>query len=338
MADNTVDVRSRRWLITINNPLDKGYTHDELKKILGKFSCIYWCMSDEEGLKEHTPHIHIYMHLSGAARWSTCNRRFSGGVCQPAKGTPQQCRDYVFKEGKYSGSEKEDTNFKESHEEYGDCPQMRDQKSDGYSELLDMVESGMSTMEIIKEYPWYLTQIDRIDKLRQMHLQEKYKLERRELEVIYIWGPPAVGKTRFVMDTYGYDKVYRITDYQHPFDSYNYQDVVAFEEFHNSLDIVEMLKYLDVYPVEASARYYNRQLVFHKVYILTNVDLRDQYKYYQLNDHLTWKAFIRRINQVWVMTGQETVKMSTKDYLREYFPVFTDYTPFEDTKEVRYDR
>ena len=40
------DTTSRKWQVTINNPLEKGYTHDKIKEILGKYkNCIYWCIS-----------------------------------------------------------------------------------------------------------------------------------------------------------------------------------------------------------------------------------------------------------------------------------------------------
>jgi hypothetical protein len=30
----TTDTRSRKWQLTINNPTEKGYTHDKLKDLL----------------------------------------------------------------------------------------------------------------------------------------------------------------------------------------------------------------------------------------------------------------------------------------------------------------
>ena len=44
------DTRSRKWQLTINNPIEKGFTHDKIKEILSEFSSlVYWCMSDEVG-------------------------------------------------------------------------------------------------------------------------------------------------------------------------------------------------------------------------------------------------------------------------------------------------
>lgn len=57
------DVRSRKWLITINNPSEKGFNHNAIKAQLQLFkNCIYWCMSDEVGKEGDTiPHTHFHM-------------------------------------------------------------------------------------------------------------------------------------------------------------------------------------------------------------------------------------------------------------------------------------
>ena len=70
------DSQSRKWQITINNPLDKGYDHARIVEELAKIkSCVYWCMSDEIGSTHHT---HIYIACSSAVRFSTLKNRFNG--------------------------------------------------------------------------------------------------------------------------------------------------------------------------------------------------------------------------------------------------------------------
>lgn len=55
------DSQSRKWQITINNPTEKGLTHDKLKMILAEMkSVIYWCMADEIG-ENGTYHTHLYL-------------------------------------------------------------------------------------------------------------------------------------------------------------------------------------------------------------------------------------------------------------------------------------
>lgn len=329
------DTQSRKWLITINNPIEKGYSHEFLTTQLFKFkSCVYWCMSDEIG-ENNTYHTHIYIQCSSGVRFSTIKKRFDGGHFDMAHGTGQQNRDYVFKEGKWKGTDKEETNLKETHEEWGEIPLERQGARNDLSDLYDMIKSGMTTYDILEEAPQYIMQFDKIDKVRQTVLESKYRDTWRDIHTEYLWGLTGAGKTRSVMEKYGYSNVYRVTDYQHPFDAYKGQDVVIFEEFRSSLYLDDMLKYLDGYPVEFPARYNNKQACFTKVYIISNIDLRSQYRNVQVNEPMSWQAFLRRIDSVKVFNDGQVVEMETQQYIKEYFPFF-GRTPF-DKEEIEKD-
>lgn len=327
--------RSRKWQLTINNPLQHSMTHEEIKVNLSKFkNCIYWCMCDETG-ENGTYHTHIYFQCSECTRFQTVKKRFSAAHIEYVKGTAQENRDYIRKEGKYLGTAKAETNHPDTFEEYGVMPVERGYKKENdFADLFDMIKDGMSLYEIVKECPQYLLQTDKLERAILMIRQESAKTTWRDLDVTYIWGPTGTGKTRYVMETFGYDKVYRVTDYDHPFDSYQGQDIVCFEEFRSSLRIEDMLKYLDGYPVEFPARYSNKQALFHKVYIVSNIDLKDQYYLIQDSQEFTWKAFLRRIHKVCFMPEFGVRKeYLTSDYMADGFsPLYGD-SPFDDHKE-----
>ena len=61
-SGNLDAVQSRKWLITINNPLDHGYSHEQIESIMAtvKGASLYWCMCDEEGDECETLHTHIF--------------------------------------------------------------------------------------------------------------------------------------------------------------------------------------------------------------------------------------------------------------------------------------
>lgn len=94
----------RRWQITINNPIDKGWTHEALKNVLQEMSVVYWCMADEQASTFHT---HIYVVFKNQVRLETMCNKFKGGHFDVCEGNSRQNRDYVFKEGKWLDSEKE---------------------------------------------------------------------------------------------------------------------------------------------------------------------------------------------------------------------------------------
>lgn len=326
MSETNKNTRSRKWLVTINNPIEKGWTHETLKSVLQEFSTlVYWCMADE---KNETFHTHLYFVLKNQIRRSTLDNKLKGGHFDKPNGTSQENRDYVFKEGKWLDTEKGTTNYRDSHEEWGEIPQERQGKRTDIAELYELIKDGLSNYEIMESNPKYMLHMDKVEKARQAVREEEYKDKWRNLEVTYIYGTTGSGKTRGVMEKYGYSNVYRVTDYDHPFDSYKGQDVVIFEEFRSSLAIDDMLKYLDGYPVELPARYMNRIACFTKVYIITNIDIRYQYPNMQKLQPETWNAFLRRIHTVKVYNGHATAEMPLQKYLDCENP-FIITTPFD---------
>lgn len=290
--------QSRKWQITINNPADKGFTHDRMKEILaGMKSVIYWCMADEIG-ENGTYHTHIYLQGRGGINFDTVKKRFDGGHFEVAKGTASQNRDYVSKSGKWEKDKKHETQVPGTFEEWGSLPVERQGARNDLADIYDMIKNGMTNYQIMEEMPDVMLQLDKLEMARQTVRDAEFADVWRNLDVQYIYGDTGSGKTRSVMEKYGYRNVYRVTDYRHPFDSYMGQDVILFEEFRSSLPLGDMLKYLDGYPVVLPCRYTNRQACFTKVYISTNIPIGSQYPEIQRESIGDFLAFLRRIGSV----------------------------------------
>lgn len=185
------------------------------------------------------------------------------------------------------------------------------------AELYQLILDGMSNAEIIAYNSDFIIYYDKLDRIRMDLLTEKYKYERRvELKTIYISGATGTGKTRGVLDTYGDEHCYRITDYKHPYDSYICQKVMVFDEFRSQLSISHVINVLDVYPVSLSARYSNRYATHRTAVLISNLRLEEQYTDAQTYDPETWKAFLRRIHQVkhYNADGSIEVYNSVQDY------------------------
>ena len=328
MAENK-DPKTRKWLLTINNPLDKGFTHDVIKDYLNHLNLEYWCLSDEIG-EEGTYHTHIFMYRSNALRASTIAKYFPSKIAHRdlANGTCVQNRNYVFKIDKFLNSEKGATNLRDTHEEWGEMPIERQGRRNDLEDLYDMIKSGMSNAQIIEDNPQYMMCIEKIERARLTIQEDMYKSIWRDLYVEYIYGKTGAGKTRSIMEQYGYENVYRVTDYMHPFDSYKGQSVVIFEEFRSSLRIEDILKYLDGYPCELPARYMNKVACFTKVYIISNIELLEQYPFIQKEQIETWNAFLRRIHSVRVFANNTIYEESVSNYLNGFKPWLSD-SPFD---------
>lgn len=259
---------TRRYQLTINNPKEHGFDHDTIKAILAKGAkLLYWCMSDEEG-KEETYHTHLYLVFCNAVMFKTLKNKFpTAHIEVPQWGTNSENYAYIRKEGtKYhkdanghyeytdaQGKVHVGTNFSDTFEESGDLPPDAKQGDRNDLRMLyKLIASGEDNAQILGEHPEYLRDISHIDRTRQTILEEKYRNVFRRMNVTYISGPTGVGKTRSVREGCGYANCYSVSDYKHPFDGYRGQAAILFDEFHNSLPLVNMLWLLGLFPVGLS--------------------------------------------------------------------------------------
>lgn len=319
------------YQLTINAPIEKGYTHQHILDVFrNQFkTLIYLCMADEQGTQFHT---HIFVVFASRVRFSMLKRYFPESHIEKCKGSVSDNVNYVRKTGKWEHTAKQEKRIEKTFEEYGTQPPDSKGRRSDMSELYQMVLDNMTNAEILAQNQDYILQIDKIDKVRTTVLAERFKdTVRLDLEVIYISGKTGTGKTRGVLEKNGYSNVYRVTDYLHPFDSYNGQPVIAFDEFRSSLKIKEMLLYCDIYPIELPSRYANKFACYNKVYIISNWILEKQYPEIQKEDKESWKAFLRRIHKViHYESPQKVVEYSS---VQEYMERSTDFRTL-DSEEI----
>ena len=157
----------------------------------------------------------------------------------------------------------------------------------------------MSNVEIVEYNPRLVTKLKDMDALRTAFLYEQNRKKLRNVEVTYIYGDTGSGKSRYVLEKHGFENVYRVTDYKHPFDNYQTEEVIVFEEFRNSIKLEQMLNYLDIYPMTLPCRYNNKQACYTKIYILSNWDYYMQYSAIRQDSahRDTYDAWNRRIHK-----------------------------------------
>lgn len=293
------ETSSRKYLLTINNPMEHGFDHALIRQNLEQLKgCIYWCLCDEVG-EEGTPHTHIYAAFRNQVMFSTMKRHFYAAHIDAVRGSHSESRAYVRKDGKWLDSKKAETNLPETFEESGAPPDEPDRRMKQSEAILAMVEDGASDSEIVRTYPSAMYHLNRIEQTRQTFLGDTYREQWRTLHVEYIWGATGVGKTRSVMDKHGYKNVFRVTNYAHPFDGYRGERVLLFDEFRSSLPLADMLKYLDGYPLMLPCRYADKVACFTEVYIVSNIPLEQQYPNVQAEEPASYAAFMRRINEAY---------------------------------------
>ncbi len=329
------DTQSFMYQLTINNPKEKGWTHEHILKVLREnFKTLtYVCMADEMGSCYHT---HIFVVFASRVRFSMVKRYFEEAHIEKCKGNVSVNIQYVQKSGRWQNDESEqEKKIEGTFEEYGTRPPDTKGKRSDMSELYQMVMDNLTDAEILSQNQDYILQLPLISRVRTTLLAEKYKdTVRLDLEVIYVSGATGAGKTRGILKKHGYSEVYRVTDYIHPFDSYNCQPVIAFEEFRSSMRISEMLLYCDIYPIDLPARYSNKYACYNTVYLVSNWCLEKQYTEVQRDDKESWEAFLRRIHKVIIYSKNGSVKEydSVEAYLNR-----GEFTEIDDDVKVPFD-
>ena len=298
MENNT---QARKWALVINNPLEAGLDHAAIREILRRFSPAYFCMADEIATTG-TYHTHIFLLAPSPIRFSTIKNRFPTAHIEKAYGSAKANRAYILKEGHWADTDKAETSVSGTFEEWGDLPAEKEEEAPEMFKLIQDLRAGKSVMEIIEDNPKLAFRIREIETLRQAILEEKYSAENRALEVTYLYGASGTGKTRGIFEKHDRKSVCRITDYGSRngvrFDAYHCQDVLVLEEFHSQIPISAMLNYLDIYPLTLPARYTDRTACYTKVYITSNIPLEEQYRDIQRYQMETWRAFLRRVQNV----------------------------------------
>lgn len=295
------NAQSRKWALVINNPLEAGLDHAAIREILYRFSPAYFCMADEIATTG-TYHTHIFLFSPSPMRFSTVKNRFSTAHIEKAYGSAKANRAYILKEGHWADTDKAETSVSGTFEEWGDLPAEKEEEAPEMFKLIQDLRAGKSVMEIIEDNPKLAFRIREIETLRQAILEEKYSAENRALEVTYLYGASGTGKTRGIFEKHDRKSICRITDYGGRngvrFDAYHCQDVLVLEEFHSQIPISAMLNYLDIYPLTLPARYTDRIACYTKVYITSNIPLEEQYRDIQRYQMETWRAFLRRVQNV----------------------------------------
>ena len=289
----------RNFVLTINNPEKKDEEYAEEWKKLPHVK--YYIFQREEGEEKGTPHIQLYIEFTQGKMFNTIKTYFPKAHIEARKGTKTQAREYCSKK---------DTRVGEVYE-YGEFAEERE-RSD-WTDILAMIADGATNAQIRDAYPsQFLRYYKAIEDNREMLIAEKYgKTRRTNLKVTYIYGNAGVGKTSYVLDTYGDDKVFRMTDYGashniERFDGYCGQDVLLFDEFRSQITISSMLNYLDIYPLQLPARFHNKTACYTKVFIVSNIPLSAQYSKVQQDNPTTWQAFLRRIHEVYNFNKSKT--------------------------------
>lgn len=267
--------RSREWQVTINNPLEKGFSHEKIVQAAEQVGKIrYYAMSDEIGLKEGTPHTHLYVYYQTAKSMSSIVRAFKIAHVEKPYGSVTENVDYVFKQGKWAGTEKEDTRVDGTQEEWGNRPRNYATKMNSQmEEITARIENGEPLNDI-------LLSLGAVNQ-KTVEAAEAYyeRLKSREVGIlkkqeVYLHfgecGDFVKGtiKSRHLTD----DDFYAVRTYSHPFDNYNGQKILFLDRYKGQLPYGDFIAVIDNLKTELDARYRKKQSLWTEVHVVCNWD------------------------------------------------------------------
>ena len=262
---STYDRQSTSFFLTLNNPIEHGYSHERIIEIVhSKFRhVVYWCMCDEKGNCYHT---HVYILLRKKKRWSAVQKAYSHAHIETeTKGTPQECRAYIRKEGsKYA--DKAETNYPETFYEEGSIPKcvLSNDKVTMLLQIEELLEQGLTPEKIMKEsivFRQYETIIRK--QFFSKRLAETPPL--REVKVIWHLGASGSGKSftyKRLCEEHAQEEVFYASDYSNNctalLDGYEAQKYLFLDELKpNSIHYGYLLQLLQGYKSPIHARYNN---------------------------------------------------------------------------------
>lgn len=308
MASKT-NSRIRRWCFTLNNP-----TEAEIASLReAEPNSVKRLRVALEVGESGTPHIQGAIHFLNARTLSGVKRYLGSDRYHIEKmhGTDFEAFSYCSPD--YEGKSPETCQILL---EIGDMPIEGESDLGTWEQIIMAIDEGWSTEEIIRRWP--STALRCIKAIEQYRFELDWKsMGFRHITINYLSGTTGCGKTRYVMEKHGYHNVYRITNKQHPWDGYNGEPVVVFEEFRDSFRIEEMLNWLDGYPVRLPARYADKCAKYTEVWIISNWNFDMQYTYYQNRYPETYEAFKRRVHFVYDEDGLERLKAAERQKGRD---------------------
>ena len=290
------DPSSRRWNITL--PFSE-YGQAEVESFGNKYMALIGQL--EEGEQTGYKHWQLYLEHKNAVRRSTLKKAFPKGHFEKATLTRVHAIKYVTKPDTYAGVRISMGKL--------DLTVRQGKRTDLDSYLEQMSLEGKTASQIILEDHRAVKYAGMLDRLQLERDRAEWADKFRDIEVHYIYGSSRNGKTSAIYETYGKPNVARVVSYdENPFDVYYGQEVLVLDEFRSSLQISQILTYLEGYYLELPARYANKVAKFSKVFIITNIPLEEQYQNVQRESAETWRAFKNRLTSVSRMVLTEVSK------------------------------
>lgn len=248
------------------------------------------------------PHVHLVLESNKTFRPLTTLKRLypKAPHCEITRGNKKQVEDYVNKKGQFE--EKGEVVVATS--QVGEIKGAQGKRTD-LIDCLDLhrliFEEGKTPREILKENPIAYKSYNLMLKMYNDKLDMTVPI-KRDVKVTWLVGETETGKSHIYVELcekYGREKVYRVANYEHPFDDYIDEPILVLDEFRDSyFKFSDLLNVLEGYYGKANARYINHTPQWIEVYITSPLLPYECYNNALRNEQDKAEQFYRRINLI----------------------------------------
>ncbi len=307
--------RRRSWVGTWNNP---SMSDEEFKEYFEK-QCYdevvqYAVFQREKGEETGTIHFQFFVNFKTPQYFKKIKEKLLPYGChfKPMISTATRCRDYCTKV---------DTRVSGPYE-IGEFEEER-QRSD-LLRAIKMIDEGVPYNIVSKIFPSQCLMYEHQLKSREAdNLRENFSEQCRNVETTYIYGKGGVGKTSSIYKRHGFSDVFFVSSYEkYLFENYGRKKVIVFDEFNGQIKLPIMNRYLDVYPLDLRGLGKTYPACYDKVYILSNLPLKDLYKNLEDEDKKSLEPFYRRIHNI-IYVDENGIEHKEKE------TIFRDLKPEE---------
>lgn len=269
--------KSKRWCFTINHPENEPRPTQRVNYMVWEY---------EKGEMMGTLHIQGYVRFSARLMMNQVKKELQIPTAHlvVARGTETQNRDYCTKEPAEGTVPTIIGTF--------DPGPTQGRRTD-LEAVSAAVLSGRTLRATALEYPaQYIKYHQGIRALHQLVTPQPPEL--RNVSVVVLWGQTDTGKSHRV--TLQYNARYVVTAGRGPFDMYDNEKVLVFEEFNPSdWPIRKMNMLLDKYKLRLDCRYFDKWARWELVIIISN---QHPDHWYMMESPPVLAAFKRRLTRI----------------------------------------
>jgi len=227
MSKSSVAKQTAGWVFTI-------YDYDDNTKIyLKKLPYRFLCFGDEICPKTNRPHLQGYILFEKKRRFNGVQNILPVGAhIEAAGGTAEDNAFYTSKEGKW----------------FMDGVPPEQGKRNDINSVKEIIDAGGQLVDCFERA---FGTTCRFHKAFEKYIQLKSKHRDGGAEVIWLWGPTGVGKTKYAYEIGG--RVYP-KDGTRWWDDYLPGDIILIDDFDGQWPFRDLLRLLDRYPYQGQVK------------------------------------------------------------------------------------